>query len=80
MPIPPQSRLVEALGIVDGANRDFSAPGPYFPGTLRALRNGRLLARDFADGYDEVDPSAGTFRLRVAPEPGDNVFCFYTEA
>ena len=75
-----ETSLVEALGAVDGANRDFAAPEPYEPGTLRALRNGRLLSRDFDDGYEEVDPSAGTFRLRVAPKTGDVIFCFYVEA
>jgi hypothetical protein len=72
-------QLREAAGAVDGVNRDFVAPGAYEPGTLRALRNGRLLSRDLADGYVEVDPSLGTFRLRIAPRVGDNVFCFYVE-
>lgn len=72
--------LVEALGAVDGVNLDFAAPESYEPGTLRALRNGRLLSRDFDDGYDEVDPTAGTFRLRRAPRAGDVVFVFYKEA
>jgi hypothetical protein len=74
------AHLVEAIGDVDGVNRDFSASEPYEPGTLRALRNGRLLSRDFEDGYDELDPSLGTFRLRVAPRVGDVIFCFYVEA
>lgn len=73
------SHLSEALGPVDGSNRDFSAPGAYEAGTLRALRNGRLLSRDFEDGYDEVDPAAGTFRMRVAPRAGDVVFVFWKE-
>jgi len=80
MPLPPRSRFLEAVGTIDGANRDFEAPGPYVPGTLRVLRNGRLLARDLADGYDELDPAAGTLRVRVAPDAGDVLFVFYTEA
>lgn len=71
--------LVEAIGPVDGSNQDFAAPEAYEPGSLRALRNGRLLSRDHADGYDEVDPTLGTFRLRTAPKAGDNVFVFYEE-
>jgi len=74
-----QTRLLEALGTIDGVNKDFAAPLPYEPGTLRALRNGRLLARDFEDGYDELDPPLGTFRLRRAPVPGDVVYVFFAE-
>jgi hypothetical protein len=71
--------LVEAAGPVDGSNRDFAAPESYEPNSLRALWNGRLLSRDFEDGYEEVDPTLGTFRLRRAPKVGDNVFVFYEE-
>ena len=74
-----QTRLLEALGAINGVNRDFFAPLPYEPGTLRALRNGRLLARDFDDGYEETDPALGEFRLRRAPIPDDVVFVFFAE-
>jgi len=74
-----EAHFVEAAGIIDGSNKDFAAPEPYVPGTLRALRNGRLLSRDFEDGYVEVDPSIGTFRVLVAPKAGDVLFVFYTD-
>lgn len=78
--MPGETHMEEATGAVDGGNRDFSVSTAFEPGTLRALRNGRLLSRDFEDGYEEVDPGAGTFRLRVAPKVGDNVFAFWKEA
>lgn len=74
------TNLLEATGVIDGVNRDFSAPEAYEPGSLRVLRNGNLLARYLANGWEEVDPALGTFRLRSAPKIGDSVFIFYGRA
>ena len=77
-------RLDQALGTVDGVNQDFATPAPYAPGTLVVFKNGRQLSRDLDNGWTEVDPAAGTFRMKlppVAPEtiddPGDILFCYY---
>jgi len=73
-------RFLEALEAPDGARTDFTAPSPYLAGTLRAFRNGRLVATDQDDGFLELAPAAGTFRMRRAPLTGDTLFAFYEEA
>jgi len=71
--------LVEAIGDVDGVNRDFNTSTPYAPGSLQIFRNGRLVTRDLDDGYEEVDPVNMTFRMKVAPKGGDVLFAFWVE-
>lgn len=74
------NKFVEAIGSIDGINRDFETSTPYVAGTLNAFRNGCLVTKVLDDGFDEIDPNAGTFRMKVAPELDDTLFCFYGEA
>lgn len=79
-------RLEQAIGTVNGVNRDFSVPTAYAPGTLVLFLNGRQLKRELENGWEEVDPSSGTFRTKLPPEgsypgaiddPGDILYCYY---
>lgn len=74
------NKFVEAIGLIDGFNRDFETPTPYVAGTLNAFRNGRLVTKVLEDGFNELVPSTGTFRMKVAPELDDTLFCFYGKA
>lgn len=73
------NKFIEAIGTIDGVNRDFETPIPYVTGTLNVFRNGRLVTKILEDGFDELVPSVGTFRMKVAPELDDTLFCFYEE-
>ncbi len=69
----PQEKHVNATGTIDGANTTFSVGEAYVPGSLVPYRNGlQWLHRD-GNPFTETDPSAGTFDLSRAPEPGDTV-------
>ena len=79
-------RLDQAIGTVDGVNQDFSTPAAFAPGSLVVFLNGQQLKRDLDNGWDEIDPSAGTFRMKIPPDgprpgstddPGDVLFCYY---
>lgn len=71
--------LEEAIGNVNGLNVDFATSNPYQSGTLYVLGNGQLWPSDDDESADELDPSAGTFRLRVAPRDNDRVLIRYIE-
>ena len=72
-------RMAKVIGVVNGVNLDFATPSPYVSGSLRAFLNGRLVTQWLDDGFNEVDPSAGTFRMKVAPIAGDTLYGFYEE-
>jgi hypothetical protein len=84
------SRLEQAIGTIDGVNRDFRTPTYYRAGSLVVFLNGQQLKRQLDNGWDEVDQSLGTFRMKVAPrgprpgsvdDPGDVLFVYFdTEA
>ncbi len=74
------NKFVEAIGTIDGVNRDFVTPTSYVSGTLNAFRNGRLVTKVLEDGFEEIVPNLGTFMMKVAPELNDVLFCFYGEA
>lgn len=84
------SRLEPAAGMVNGVNRVFSTPTYYRPGSLVVFLNGQQLKRQLDNGWVELDPSLGTFEMKLAPvgprpgsldDPGDVLFAYYdTEA
>lgn len=84
------SRLEQAIGIVNGVNRDFRAPTYFRAGSLVVFLNGQQLKRQLDNGWEELDPVAGTFRMKRAPvgprpgaldDPGDVLFVYFdTEA
>jgi len=84
------ARITQALGPVNGVNRDFNSPTHFRPGSLVCFLNGQQLKRTLDNGWEEVDPTLGIFRMKVAPvgprpgaldDPGDVLFVFYdTEA
>ena len=63
------SRLEPAIGDVDGVNRDFSLPSAYRAGSLVVFLNGQQLKRELENGWEELDPAAGTFRMKLPPVP-----------
>ena len=71
--------IEEAAGTVNGLNRNFSISLTYESGTLYVLGNGQLWPQDDDESADEVDPGAGTFRLRVPPASDDRVLVRYIE-
>ena len=72
-----QNYFEEAIGEVNGSNKIFTTPKDYVPGTLRVFRNGRLITKQYEDGFEEIlTPS---FSMKIAPEIGDNIFVFYEE-
>jgi len=79
-------RIDEAVGVIDGSNLDFSTPDPYVAGTLVVFLNGRQLTAARDNGWVEVDPDAGTFRMKIPPKAalpgvvedgGDTLFAYY---
>ena len=84
-------RLERALGTIDGVNVDFTTPSPYISGSLNIFRNGQLLDQSSENGWTEVDPNAGTFRMKIPPlgpnpgappsagDPGDLIDTVYQD-
>jgi len=78
-------RLDQAIGTVDGVNLDFATASAYAPGTLVVFLNGRQLKRELDNGWEETDPAAGEFRMKIAPvgpqfgadDPGDLIYAFW---
>jgi len=68
-----------AIGVVDGVNRTFFTPTPYFPGETRFLLNGQLLD---ASCITEVDPATGEVRWEDVQPPrvGDDLLLYYIDA
>lgn len=81
-------KIDPAAGVVDGANRLFTVPNPYVPGTLVVMRNGVQLDGDLENGWIERDPAAGLFEMLVPPrpagptpdDPGDLITAYYENA
>jgi len=71
-------KFVQAVGVIDGVNRDFSTQTPYVSLTLRVLRNGLVVKRELEDGFLEI--SSSEFQMKRAPVLGDTLFTFYEEA
>jgi hypothetical protein len=84
------SRIEPVSGAVNGVNRDFSVPTYYRAGSLVVFLNGQQLKRTLDNGWEETDPTLGTFRMKIPPvgprpgstdDPGDVLFAYYdTEA
>lgn len=81
-------RIDPAAGVVDGANRLFTLPNPYVPGTLVVMRNGVQLDGTLDNGWIERDPANGVFEMLVPPrpagpiadDPGDLMSAYYENA
>lgn len=70
-------RIADAVGLVDGLNKDFTTPTDFTPGTLEVFRNGVLLRRQDDDGWIETGVNA--FQLKEAPIPLELIRVFYTD-
>jgi hypothetical protein len=63
------------VGLVDGFNRVFRTPGPYWPGSVRVFVNGIVQSPLDEDGWVETGFSEVT--LREPPFAGDQVLVSY---
>lgn len=66
-------------GAINGSNAVFTvSAGYYVSGTLKAYRNGVLLAQGSgANEWAETDPAAGTITLGTAPKTGNFLLVEY---
>lgn len=72
------SSLIAAVGLVDGANVNFTTPSAYVSGSLSVWINGRLLQAELDNGFTEgVSPA---FSFKVAPRLGSYIHCAYEAA
>jgi len=72
-------KIVELVGVVDGANQDFTTPSVYILGTFRLIVNGIIYASDHPYyGWTEVDNT--TIQTVTPPEAGSLMQGFYQEA
>lgn len=70
-------RIADAVGLVDGVNKDFTTPTDFTPGSMEVFLNGILLRRQDDDGWTET--GANAFQLKEAPKPLDLIRVFYTD-
>jgi hypothetical protein len=73
-------KIETPAGDIDGANEYFTTSLPYVSGTLKVWRDGVLVRRYDDDGWAELSPSLGTFRIREVPRLGDTLSVRYIEA
>lgn len=64
-------------GVIDGANKVFTLPGPYKSATLRVYLNGGLQTQGTAEDWTETSPSGATFTMIAAPDSPDVVSASY---
>jgi hypothetical protein len=68
-------KIEDAIGTVDGTNKDFQTSIPYVPGSLEVFVNGVLNRNQDIDGWTESLPKS--FRMKEAPDPPDRLRVFY---
>lgn len=74
------SKIVTAIGNIDGVNVKFSAGEPYTPGLTRYILNGRIHAQNSDDfSFTESNPGAGEITVSEAPVDGDVVQLFIVD-
>jgi hypothetical protein len=67
--------LAEAIGTIDGVNRDFNAPSAYWPGTLFAYLNGVLIRSVDVNG--PIEKGGTDVEMKEAPLTGDTLHFYY---
>jgi len=73
-----ESKIVDLIGTVDGANDTFTTPANFFLGSLKAIWNGAVYDKDDpVRGWDE--PNSFTVVFFTPPQVGDELQCFYLE-
>lgn len=76
----PNTKIVTAIGDINGSNTVFSAGEPYTLGSTRYILNGRIHATD-SDDYAFVESNADTGEITVVnpPKIGDVVQLFIVD-
>ena len=76
----PNTKIVTAIGDIDGVNLKFYTGEPYVAGFTRYILNGRIHpAVDDDFSFTESNPDAGEITVTVAPEDGDVVQIFFID-
>lgn len=66
-------------GPFNGVTTDFTTTAGFTEGSLQVWKNERLLSPEAANGWSELVPAAGSFRMKQAPEVGDQLRVFYLD-
>lgn len=61
-------KIEEAIGPINGVNRDFATSEPFVPGSLHVFLSGLLIRQGDDDGFDVISPTL--YRMRIAPPAG----------
>ena len=76
----PNSKIVTAIGVINGVNLRFLAGEPYVAGFTRYILNGRIHAPNSDDySFTESNPDNGEITVSVAPLDGDVVQLFIVD-
>jgi hypothetical protein len=67
--------LAEAIGTIDGVNKDFNTPSAYWVGTLFAYLNGVLIRK--ADENGPVEIGGTDVLIKIAPKTDDTLHFYY---
>ena len=67
-------------GAINGANTDFTMPGPYKSGALILTLNGQAQTQGTGEDFTELSATAGTVRFATAPASGSEIQAFYEPA
>lgn len=67
--------LAEAIGVIDGVNKDFTTPSAYFAGTVFAYKNGLLIRAIDDDG--PIEQGTNQVQMKEAPRTGDTLHFYY---
>jgi hypothetical protein len=70
-------RIEDAIGVIDGVNKDFTTSLDYTAGTLNVWVNGVLVRQQDDDGWNET--GANSFSMKEAPRLGDTLRVFYLD-
>lgn len=74
------TKIVNAIGAVDGVNKRFYTGEPYTPSYTRYILNGRMHAEDAGEyGFTESNPDFGEITVVTAPVSGDYVQIFFLD-
>ena len=76
----PNTKIVTAIGNIDGSNTVFFAGEPYTSGFTRYILNGRIHATDSDDyAFVESNPDTGQITVINPPKIGDVVQLFIVD-
>lgn len=72
-------KIVDLIGTVDGANRNFTTPAPFVTGTIKSIING-VVYESTDDNYGFTEVSSSEIQLNTAPKSWYKLQLFMQEA